>query len=258
MISPTDSVDDSILLEMRERVAYVTLNRPGTHNALNHPMRRSAIGILQGLNGDAEVRAIVIQGAGVSFCSGQDQNESAQMDAESAAQRISDYGELFTAVRTSEKPTIARLTGYAAGAGLQLALHCDLRIATREAQLGMTELNVGSACITGSSALDGYVTGAVMREMILYSEFYSAERAYQVGLVSELVESAKLDDRVWEVASRVAGYPPLPVKLTKEWWTAMDDFRFAETMEWAQAAHAQNHEFGALNESARNFVERSK
>lgn len=101
---------------------------------------------LRALDDDDAVRVLVITGSGRAFCAGQDQHESVAMDAAASAQRIDDYMSLYRTVRALRKPLVAWVNGVAAGAGLQIALMCDLRIASTAARIGMTELKVGSVC----------------------------------------------------------------------------------------------------------------
>lgn len=121
-------MSDTYLLEHRGKIAYLTLNRPSVLNALNHEARCALTEGFERLEADPDVRVIVMRGAGRAFCAGQDQKESAGFDAARADQRIDTYGKLFASMRRLTKPVIARMHGYAAGAGCQLAMLADLRI----------------------------------------------------------------------------------------------------------------------------------
>ena len=239
-------------------IGYVTLNRPRVLNALNHDLRVELIRQLGVLNEDDTVRVVVLRGSGTSFCAGQDQRESAGMAADGAAQRITDYGELFQVVREMKKPTIARLEGYAAGAGLQLALHCDLRIASETAQLGMTELAVGSACITGSIALTFAAGIAVTRELIMLGGFIPAGKAHRLNLITEVCVPEELDERITNISSGLADSPPLAIELTKRWWRDSTQEQYDASIRHAHEAHAENYASGNLTKAAEQFVGKRK
>lgn len=248
-------VTDTLVVDATGPVATVTLSRPQVLNAINHAQRANLELALKALDADAAVRVIVLAGAGRAFCAGQDQKESAAMDAHGAAQRIEGYASLYKVMRGLSKPLVARIHGYATGAGLQLALLSDLRIAGPAARLGMTELNVGSAAIMGSAFLLPLIGEANMRRLVLLSDFVGAQDALALGLVHEVLpDDAALDARVKAIADGLAGRPPLGIALTKEWWRVMGDAQFDAAMDHARQAHAKNYAAGGLSAAAKSFV----
>jgi len=250
-----EGVTDTLAVAVDGPVATVTLNRPEVLNALNHAQRANLEHAFKALDADMEVRVIVLTGAGRAFCAGQDQKESAAMDAHGAARRIEGYASLYKVMRALRKPIIARIHGYATGAGLQLALLSDLRIAGPAARLGMTELNVGSAAIMGSAFLLSLVGEAAMRRIVLLSDFLGAQEARSLNLVHEVLpDDGALDARVTAIAQGLAGRPPLGIALTKQWWRVMGDAQFDAAMEHARQAHATNYAAGGLSQAAKNFV----
>src|SRR5690606_20558223 len=160
------------------------------------------------------------------------------MDADGAHRRIEGYASLYTLMRSLSKPIIARIHGYATGAGLQLALLSDLRIASDDARIGMTELNVGSAAIMGSAFLLPLIGEAEMRRLVMLSEFVPAEKAMTMKLLHEVLPADALDTRITEIATKIAGWPPLGIALTKERWRQMGEHRFCTDMHPAGAPHA--------------------
>src|SRR5215203_1877724 len=131
---------DVVLLEHRDKVAWLTLNRPGALNAINSEMRRRLTALLQELDQDSGIRAIVLGGAGRSFCAGNDLRESANDSLELSEQRSEEYFLLYDTVRKLTKPLILRIHGHCTGTALQIALLADLRIGGSDAKIGMTEL----------------------------------------------------------------------------------------------------------------------
>lgn len=250
-----EGVTETLAIRVDGAIATVTLSRPEVLNALNHAQRANLELAFQALDADAAIRAIVLTGAGRAFCAGQDQKESAAMDAHGAARRIEGYASLYRVMRGLSKPLVARIHGYSTGAGLQLALLSDLRIAGPAAKLGMTELNVGSAAIMGSAFLRPLVGEAAMRRIVLLSDFLGAAEALSLGLVHEVLpDDAALDARVHEIATGLAGRPPLGIALTKAWWRTMGDAEFEAAMDHARQAHAKNYAAGGLSEAAKSFV----
>lgn len=246
----------AFVVELSGATAYVDFDRPRVLNALNRDQRVGLTSILRKLNEDDAVKAIVIGGKGGNFSAGQDQKESATMDSTGAAQRIEDYVTLFDTLRRVQKPVIGRVEGYAAGAGLQVALLCDVRIATPQAKLGMTELGIGSAAITASGLLWPLVGDAVMRRLILMGDFVSAEEALRLGLVTEVVPADRICARVQEVADLMGGKTGSGMQLTKDYWRMITEDLFVMTAEEARSRHAHNYSLGALTKGAQKFVAR--
>jgi enoyl-CoA hydratase/carnithine racemase len=252
------NVTETLLIDVQGPIATLTLNRPEVLNALNHQQRQNLEGTFRALEADESVHVIVIRGAGRTFCAGQDQKESAAMDAHGASRRIEGYASLYTTMRSLSKPIISRVHGYATGAGLQIALLSDLRIVSEDARFGMTELNVGSAAIMGSAFLLPLVGEAAMRRLVLLSDFISASEARTMNLVHEVHPAAQLDARVQEIATGLAGRARLGVALTKEWWRILGDATFNAAMDHARKAHAKNFAAGGLSAGAAKFVSRQK
>ena len=251
-------ITETLVVAVSEKIATITLNRPRVLNALNHEQRRNLELAFTALEADPEVRVIILQGEGRAFCAGQDQKESAGMDARGAHGRIEAYASLYTTMRRASKPIIARIQGYATGAGLQLALLSDLRFASSDAQFGMTEFNVGSAAIMGSAFLRNVVGEANMKRLVMLSDFIPASQAKAMDLVTEVHEPDALDDRIRSIAAGLATRPPLGVTLTKEWWRIMSDESFDAAMAHARKAHARNFEAGGLSAGAAQFISRKK
>lgn len=251
-------VTDTLLVDVQDQVATLTLNRPEVLNALNHQQRHNLESAFRALDADECVRVIVIRGNGRAFCAGQDQKESAAMDAEGSSRRIEGYASLYTTMRTLSKPVISRVHGFSTGAGLQIPLLSDLRIATQDAKFGMTELSVGSAAIMGSAFLLPLVGEANMRRLVLLSDFIGAAEAREMNLIHEVCSAEGIDARIAAITAELVKHAPLGVALTKEWWRIMGDGAFLAAMEHARRAHARNFAAGGVSAGARNFVTRGK
>jgi len=248
---------EHLLVERRGEAVSLTLNRPEVLNALNGQLRRALTEALQAANVDPNVRVVILQGAGRAFCAGQDQRESSQFDADSAADRIRAYVDLFDAMRRMSKPVIAKIHGYAVGAGFQIALLADLRIAADASRVGLTELNVGAPCITGSAILWPVAGEAVVKKLVLTGALVAAPEAKSLGLLDEIVADVDLHDRVWTLAAELAKKPAFAVAVTKEWWRMIGETLFQATREFAVAAHAQSFASGELKKGAAAFISRA-
>jgi enoyl-CoA hydratase/carnithine racemase len=251
-------ISDTLLVDLADGIATFTLNRPAVLNAIDHAQRANLVLAFNAAAADETIRVVVLKGAGRAFCAGQDQKESAAMDAHGAATRIEGYTAVYRAMRALDKPIVACIDGYATGAGLQLALLSDLRFAGENARFGMTELNVGSAAIMGSAFLRPVIGDANMRRLVLLADFIDARTALQMNLVTDVHPAAQLAARVHEVALRLTARAPLAVAITKGWWRAMGDALFDAAMEHARVAHAKNFAAGGFSKGAQAFVARPK
>lgn len=247
-----------VTLDIDGSTALITLDRPHAMNAFNREQREQFRAALLAADADEAVRAIVITGRGKAFCAGQDQYESAAMDASDSAARIDSYLDLYEVFRALGKPVVARINGVAAGAGLQIALLSDLRIASTQARFGMTEFKVGSAAIVGSALLWPIIGEAATKRLVLLAEIASAEQSLALGMVHEVVDDEHLDDRVAEICRQIADWSPTSVAITKAWWKEMGDELFAKACATARSGHAANFESGAYSAGAKKFTSRRR
>ncbi|HEV3470549.1 MAG TPA: enoyl-CoA hydratase-related protein [Pyrinomonadaceae bacterium] len=208
---------ETLLVERRGRVAVVTINRPDKMNALNIKTRAEGAAALDELREDAEVRVVVITGAGPkSFVAGADISEFAGRTA--VSQREVMLGRsLFTAVDSFPKPVIAMVNGYCFGGGCELAMACDLRVASETASFGQPEINLGIIPGGGGTQrLTRLVGETKAMEMILTGDRIDAQTALQVGLVNLVVPAADLEAKTVELANRIAEKSPVALRLAKE------------------------------------------
>lgn len=248
---------DELAITLDGAVATLELNRPQVMNAFDRAQRLRLDAALRALDADDSVRVLVVTARGHAFCAGQDQQESATMDAAASAKRIDDYMALYRTLRAVRKPIIARVNGVAAGAGLQIALMCDLRIASPAARIGMTELKIGSVAVTGSFLLKEQVGEAVMRRLVLLAEVLDAKQSLQLGLLHEVHADDALDARIAALCAQLATLAPGPLALTKQWWSAMSDEHFEAAAAAAKVAHAANFASGTYSAGAQRFTRRS-
>jgi enoyl-CoA hydratase/carnithine racemase len=206
-----------ILVDKRGVVAVVTLNRPDVRNALSRDVNLRLRDIAADLDQDADVRAIVVTGAGdKAFCAGADLKERRGVPAAESwpyvnaiAGAINGWGEI-------RKPTIAAMNGSAYGGGLELAMACDLRILVEGAEVGLTEVRLGIMPGAGGTArLPRLIGEARAKELILLGRRIGAARALEIGLVHQVVPRAQLDAALDAMLAELAGCAPLSVQQAK-------------------------------------------
>ena len=208
---------ETLLLERRGKVAIITINRPDKRNALNIKTREEGAALIEELRTDDSVNVVVITGAGdKAFIAGADIGEfagrSAQMQREVMVERS-----LFNAIDTFPKPVIAMVNGYCLGGGCEVALACDIRIASENASFGQPEINLGiMPGGGGTQRLTRLVGEGKAMEMILTGQIIDAKTAFDIGLVNHVVPPDQLEAKTMELANSIADKAPIAVRLAKE------------------------------------------
>jgi enoyl-CoA hydratase len=207
---------ENVLIEKRGRVAIVTINRPDKLNALNIATRSDILAAFDQLESDDEVRVVVVTGAGEkAFIAGADINVFAGMTA--IKQRAGLKGRrAFDAVEDFPKPVIAMINGFALGGGCELALACDIRIASTKAKLGQPEIKLGIIPGGGGTQrLTRLIGEGKAMELILTGDMISAEEAKQLGLVNHVFAPEELEAKTMELANRIAELSPVALAMAK-------------------------------------------
>jgi enoyl-CoA hydratase len=206
---------ETILVERRERVGLITLNRPKQLNALNAQLAGEVLAALRAFESDNNVGAIVITGSVRAFAAGADIAEMA--DKSFADLQGHDLFADWDAVRGIGKPIIAAVGGYALGGGCELAMLCDFIIASEDAQFGQPEIKLGVLPgIGGSQRLTRAVGKALAMDMVLTGRSIGAAEAKAAGVVARVVPATELLQTALEAAHTIAGYNLPAVRLAKE------------------------------------------
>jgi 2-(1,2-epoxy-1,2-dihydrophenyl)acetyl-CoA isomerase len=220
--SEQDSPKDFILYRCEPPLAWITLNRPAKKNALAGSMRQDLLARIQQAGSDAGVRCLIVTGAGDAFCSGGDVSVMAELKMKEASfQEIARWldagGKIVEALASLAKPTLACVNGVAAGAGCNLALACDFRIAAHSASLGETFARVGLHPDWGGTYfLPRLVGGSKALEMFATGEMIPAEEALRIGLVNRVVPDRELEEQTRAFARRLCSAPPLSFLAARE------------------------------------------
>jgi enoyl-CoA hydratase len=209
---------ENTLYEKEEGMATITINRPKALNALNKKAVQEVSARLDEAEEDETVKVIVITGAGDrGFCVGLDLKSVKGISAVDGM-KLSLLGQKLTKkIEELRKPVIAAINGYALGGGLELAMSCDLRIASETAKLGQTELNVGLIPgWGGTQRLPRLVGRAAAKELIFTAKMIDAKTAERLGLLNKVVPPDKLKSAVKEVATELMTKPPVGLQLAKQ------------------------------------------
>ncbi len=206
---------ETILVETRGRVGLVRLNRPRAFNALNSQLMRELTNALTALDADPAVGAIVITGNERVFAAGADIREMST--ATPVDMLVSGYIDLFDRIRSVTKPIIAAVSGWALGGGFELAMTCDMIIASESAKFGQPEINLGIIPgAGGTQRLTRTVGKYLAMEMVLNDRRLSAEEAARWGLVNRVVPVERYLDEALTLAEQLAARAPLALRIAKE------------------------------------------
>lgn len=209
---------ENTLYEKQEGMATITINRPKALNALNKQALLEISSRLDDAEKDEDVKAIAITGAGDrSFCVGLDLKAVKGISAV-GGMNLSLLGQKLTKkIEELKKPVIAAINGFALGGGLELAMSCDLRIASENAKLGQPELNVGLIPgWGGTQRLPRLVGRGIAKELIFTGKMIDAKTAKQLGLLNKVVPPDKLKSAVKELATELMTKPPVGIQLAKQ------------------------------------------
>ncbi len=214
--------DTHLLTEKKDGAFVITLNRPEKKNAISLEMMKALDEALDAAAGDREVRAIIIRGEGTCFCSGIDVNALAQigimgMTGMEFRHLLAKLQAPFNKMEAIEKPVIALLNCYCFGMGLEMALAADFRIAEQGTSIAIQEVELGLIPdVGGTTRLTRTVGIPAAKEMIMLAKRIDADRAYEIGLVNEVVPAGGLMDAAMSIVERLKGCAPLAVGAAKK------------------------------------------
>jgi len=208
----------AVLSEHTGAVAWITLNRPQAMNSIDDAVRTQLPHAIRAADADPEVRAIVLRGAGErAFCAGADIKGFGTVESVVAARQTRVHAHWIAAFEEAKKPLIASIHGYCLGGGLEIALACDIRIASEDASFALPEVSRGTLPGAGGTQRLARVIGLGRAlDMLLSAERVDAAQAHRIGLVSRLVKREELAAATTRLAELIAGHAPIAVMFAKE------------------------------------------
>jgi 2-(1,2-epoxy-1,2-dihydrophenyl)acetyl-CoA isomerase len=252
-----------LIEQVKDGVAVLTLNRPDRLNAMSRPMLDALLEALPRLADDPEIGVVVLTGAGRGFCAGGDVKAMAEgtelggQTMEEKAQALRSRMETSRWLHEMAKPTIAMMRGPAAGAGLSLAMACDMRIASDTVRLGTAFARVGySGDFGGSYYLTQLVGTAKARELYFTADLLDAQQALALGLVNRVVADARLEEETMALAARLARGPRVAYRYMKRNMNAAETASLKDMLDLEAWHHTRTGMTEDHREAARAFVEK--
>ncbi len=248
----------TIKFEVRNNIATITMNRPEALNALNNDFFSDMELLLDNIREDNEIKILVITGEGKAFVAGADIAEMVSMD-KSKAEKFSSRGQdVFHGLEKLKVPVIAAVNGYALGGGCELAMACDIRVASNKAKFGQPEVSLGLIPgFGGTQRLPRLVGLGNALNLLLTADQISADEALRIGLVQKVTEPEQLMDEVYKLAERILSKGPHSVSLIKK------VAHIGLNLDFARATRLESREFGSLfgnegTEGMKAFLEKRK
>jgi enoyl-CoA hydratase len=250
---------------IEDGIAIVTINNPPM-NPLITAVRDQLSAIMTGLSGKLdEVKTVILTGTGKAFVAGADIKSFPELTQEKAKARLQKTRPLYQQMEDFTRPVICAVNGYCLGGGLELAMSCDIRIASSAAQFGQPEINLGIIPGGGGTQrLPRLVGAGIAKELIYTGKFITAERAYAIGLVNAVVDPDQLMDEAKEMAALITSKPVLAVRAAKEVINhglnmTLQEGLDLESMHWSYLCGTEDQKEGAaafIEKRKPNFVGR--
>lgn len=248
---------EMILVETRGRVGLITLNRPQAMNALNNQLMNEVMDALEAFDKDDAVGAMVIAGSEKAFAAGADIKEMSGRSAREMQE--ADHVAVFGRIRSVEKPVIAAVSGWALGGGCEIALSCDMIVASESAKFGQPEITIGVIPgAGGTQRLTQAVGKALAMEMVLNNRTLSAQEALHHGLVNRVVPVDAYLDEALKLADEIASRAPLAVRAAKKMINASYESSLTDGLAAEKQAFYDLFNTADQKEGMQAFVEKRK
>jgi len=247
-----------LLSSLTDGVETITLNRPGARNALSLGMLEALSGALDRIAGQADVRVVVIAGAGPAFCAGHDLKEMRATGYEVGytSRLFDECAKVMLAIVSLPKPVIAQVHGVATAAGCQLVASCDLAVAADDARFATPGVNIGLFCSTPMVALSRNVGRKAAMRMLLTGELVDAPTALAYGLLSEVVPAEALATHTARLASLIASKSPRTLKIGKQAFYRQAELPLAQAYEYAAQVMVANVATPDAQEGIAAFIDK--
>jgi enoyl-CoA hydratase/carnithine racemase len=248
----------NILVEKREQIGFITLNRPQAMNTFNVPFARELNDALWDMEKDPEVRVVVIDANGKHFSTGIALDEFKGKTTKEYREFIRRMDEHNHTIARMKKPVIASVKGYALANGAGLSFACDLTVAAEDAKFGTTAINVGLICLGPAAPLARNVGRKKALEMVLTGDIISAAEAQRLGLVNKVVPADKLEEATLELATKLAARSPLALQIGKAGIYGMEDVHYHQALDMLSERFAALCCTEDAEEGVKAFLEKRK
>ena len=250
----------TLLVEIKNSIGIVWMNRPKSHNALTETMISELTAAMRTLGDDPKVRIVVLAGVGESFCAGADLKWLQRTAGGSFNKNHADavnFATLLHTIDTLKKPTIARVHGPVLADGVGLVAVCDIAVTAFEAEFCLSEVRFGLIpAVTGPYVMRAMGERAARRYFISAERFTAAE-AYRIGLISDIVQLVELDSRINELLGQLLQGGPIAQALSKDWIRAVADIRITpDLIKESTETLAEVRASGEGREGIRSFLEK--
>ena len=238
-------------------VAILEMARPQARNALSMELMTALIGAFETVSRDANIKAVILRGAGPAFCAGHDLKEMRANPARAFMQQTFETcSRLMLAITRLRQPVIAEVHGIATAAGCQLVATCDLAVCAEDARFATPGVNIGLFCSTPMVALTRAVGRKVAMEMLLTGDLVDASAAKAMGLVSRVVPEAELAGATQALAAKIASKSPLTLAIGKEAFYSQAEMGLDEAYAYASRAMTRNMLARDAEEGIDAFIEK--
>lgn len=243
--------EQSIIYEVSDRVATITLNRPQLKNALNQEALNALVRSIDSARANDDVWLVMIKANGSDFCVGQDVKELSEKGNKG------DYFEpVFTSLKATFKPVVCAVRGLCLAGGAGIAMGSDIRVLSRTARFGWPHAKIGLCSIGGPSTLARSIPVNLALEYMFTGDFLDAERALQLGIANHLVTDEELEGAALQVAAKILRNAPLSIRALKEATLKTLDLPYGEALSYAHAILDKLMESRDAREGMRAFVEK--
>jgi len=207
---------ENLIYEVNDGIAYVTVNRPKSMNALNSAVLDELYAAFTAVNNDPEVMAAILTGEGKAFVAGADISEMVNLTTLEGRAMMIKGQNVMNLIESIEKPVIGAINGFALGGGCELAMACDIRIASEKAKFGQPEVNLGIIPgFGGTQRLPRLVGKGMGKYLIMTAEMIDAQEAYRIGLVEKVVPAEELMGAAEKVAKAIMSKAPIAIRAAK-------------------------------------------
>jgi enoyl-CoA hydratase/carnithine racemase len=229
---------ESIIVERRDGVGMITLNRPQQFNTFNTALADELCKALLELELDRAVRVVVIKGAGKSFCTGIDISEFHGKTLQGYREWINRMEQALHVIASMKKPVIASAHGYAVANGAGLIAACDLAVVAEGTKIGATAVNVGLFCMGPAVPMSRSLSRKRCLEMVMTGDLIDAREAERWGMVNKVVSLEKLEEETMALARKLADKSPLALQMGKEAFYGMSDLEYDKALAYTNELFA--------------------